>query len=68
VVTGKKFEGQNMVEYHVDSSSIFQEKADKETRFRGFSVFGSKMISLLLFLAMTNPSLIFKQYHMTKLV
>ena len=29
-------EGQNTVEYHVDSSSVFQEKADKETWFREF--------------------------------
>ncbi len=32
----KNRDGINMVEYHVDSNKIFQEEADKETRFGGY--------------------------------
>jgi hypothetical protein len=46
-----------MVGFHVDFSSVFQEKGGKETWLGVFSVNGSKMISLLLFSAATNHSL-----------
>jgi hypothetical protein len=60
----KNFEGQNTVEYHVDSSSIFQGKADKETRFSGFlSVWIENDKPLIIF---GHDKCIFKQYHMTK--
>jgi hypothetical protein len=60
----KNFDGQNMVEYHVDSSSIFEEKADKETRFGGFlSVWIENDKPLIIF---GHDESIFKHYHMTK--
>ncbi len=53
-----------MVEYHVDSSKVFQDDVDKETRFDGH---------LSIHIEIDKPLIIFghdesilKQYHMMK--
>ena len=56
--------GQGMVEYHVDSNKIFQEEADKETRFGGYLSVRIEMERPLIIFG--HDESIFKQYHMTK--
>ena len=53
-----------MVEFHVDSNKIFQEEADKETRFGGYLSVRIEMERPLIIFG--HDESIFKQYHMTK--
>jgi hypothetical protein len=57
----KIFEGHNAVEYHVDSTSVFQERADQETQLWGF--FSVQVENDKLF---GQDESVLKQYHMTK--
>ena len=53
-----------MVEYHVDSSKLFQDDADKETQFGGHLSVRIEMDKPLIIFG--HDESIFKQYHMTK--
>jgi hypothetical protein len=60
----KNSHGVDMVEYHVDSSKLFQDDADKETRFGGHLSVRIEMDKPLIIFG--HDESIFKQYHMTK--
>jgi hypothetical protein len=59
-------EGEDMVEYHVDSAKTWDEKLTKETRFGGYlSVRRVEQINDLPLVIFGHDECIFKQYHMT---
>jgi DnaJ-class molecular chaperone len=59
----KDSHGVDMVEYHVDFSKLFQDDADKETRFGGHLNVCIEMDKPLIF---GDDKSIFKQYHIMK--
>ncbi len=60
----KNRDGIDMVEYHVNSNKIFQEEADKETRFGRYLSIRIEMERPLIIFG--HDESIFKQYHMLK--
>ncbi len=60
----KNSHGVDMVEYHVDSSKLFQDDADKETWLSGHLSVHIEMDKPLIIFG--HDESIFQQYHMTK--
>ena len=60
-------EGTDIVEYHVDSSHLFEERMRRETRFGGqLSVWREPNVDDWLHIIFGHDKSIFKQYHMMK--